>query len=158
MAKIDWIRLSGCVLICFLAGFIGSLYTTSSIPTWYASLTKPSYTPPNWLFGPVWTILYIMMGVSLYLVWQTDPKITWTKSALALFAAQLILNTSWSIVFFGLREIKWALAVIVALWILIAATIVSFKRHSQTAARLLAPYLAWVTYACALNYGILRLN
>lgn len=137
--------------ICLGVGIVGSVFTTSSIPTWYATLNKPSFSPPNWVFGPVWTILYILMGISLYLVWQK-------KKVPAIFWIQLILNAAWSVIFFGLKNPALALVDVVALWIGIFLTIKSFYPISKLAAYLLAPYLLWVIFASILNLSIALLN
>ena len=150
--------LAMCVIFCLLAGFVGSIYTAPSIPTWYAALQKPSFNPPNWVFFPVWTILYILMGVSLFLVWRQDKHFKRAKTATALFLAQLAANTLWSIVFFGWHDIAGGFIVILILWTLIAATIISFAKASKTAATLLVPYICWVSFATVLNCSILALN
>lgn len=142
--------------ICFLAGFAGGLVTTPSIPTWYAELEKPFFTPPNTLFGPVWTILYILMGISLYRVWVRKKRET--APALNIFLVQLILNFFWSYVFFGLHLPWAAFVVIVALWLAIFATIRTFKPIDKLASYLLIPYLLWVTFASVLNLSVAILN
>jgi len=143
------------VLICLLAGFIGSIFTTPAITTWYAALQRPSFAPPNWVFFPVWTSLFIMMGISLFLVWQKKEK---KVNALYIFAAQLVLNVLWSVVFFGLRSPLLGLIEIIILWIAILATILSFMKISRTAGYLLIPYILWVSFAAILNFSIWRLN
>lgn len=139
------------ITICLGAGIIGSFFTTSAIPTWYATLNKPVFSPPNWIFAPVWTTLYILMGISLYLVWKkkTVPMVFWI---------QLILNATWSIVFFGMKNPILAFINIAALWIAIFLTIKSFRKINKTAACLLYPYLAWVSFASVLNLFIVLLN
>lgn len=144
------------ILICFSAAALGSAFTYQSIPTWYVTLNKPFFTPPNWLFGPVWTILYILMGIALYLLWTSPVKDK--KIAYKFFFAQLILNALWSVVFFGSRNIILGFAVIVLLWIFILLTILRTYPISKTASRLLIPYIIWVTYASALNAGIMVMN
>ncbi|MGB3943748.1 MAG: TspO/MBR family protein, partial [Methanothrix sp.] len=141
-----------------LAAFIGSIFTAPEISTWYATLVRPSFAPPDWLFGPVWTALYTMMGVSAYLVWReglADPRV---KVAMAVFAIQLAANVSWSAAFFGLRSPLAGLAVIIVLWALIALNIQKFREVSRTAGLLLIPYILWVTFAMVLNFSIWRLN
>jgi benzodiazapine receptor len=145
------------IFICLLAGVLGAIFTTSAIPTWYAALKKPFFSPPNWLFGPVWTLLYLMMGVSLYLVWISPPKAHKTKT-LSLFGIQLFLNFLWSFLFFGMRSPLLAFAGIIALWVFILLTILSFRKISRTASLLLLPYLFWVTFAAILNFSIVLLN
>ena len=149
-----WILLSF-VLVCLAAGLLGSLATAPQIPTWYASLAKPSWNPPNWVFGPVWTTLYVLMGVAAWLVWR---RASFRGRAAGLFWSQLALNALWSILFFGLENPGAAFAEIVLLWVLIAATVRDFARISRISAGLLAPYLAWVTFASALNFTIWRMN
>lgn len=148
------------VVVCEAAGIIGSVFTFSSIPTWYAALNKPFFSPPNWIFGPVWIALYFLMGVSLYIIWRSVKTLhpEDRKKGLQYFFAQLLLNTLWSIVFFGIHAIFWALLIIIALWILIFLTIVSFVKVNKTAAILLYPYIAWVSFAAILNFAISFLN
>jgi tryptophan-rich sensory protein len=144
------------VVICQLAGLIGSIFNFASIPTWYAGLTKPSFNPPNWVFGPVWTLLFLLMGISFYLVWSHGFGNS--KIALWLFILQLVLNILWSALFFGLRNPGIAFVEIVLLWISIAATIFSFYSISRPAAWLMVPYIFWVTFAAVLNFSIWMLN
>lgn len=139
------------------AGFIGSIFTTPAIPTWYASLNKPFFNPPNWLFAPVWTLLYILMGVASARVFQAKKKKIRSR-ALWLYAGQLILNTLWSIVFFGLQNPTAALLVIFALLLALIATIINFNKIDRTAGLLLWPYLGWVSFASILNAAIVYLN
>lgn len=150
------------VLACFIllscgAGIIGSIFTFSSIPTWYATLNKPQFSPPNWVFGPVWTTLYVMMGVSAYFVYN-NQKERKPSAILSIFYIQLILNAAWSIMFFGFRSPIYGLITIIALWISIVFTIGKFYTVSKKAALLLVPYMAWVTFASVLNYFIWILN
>lgn len=146
------------VLVCEGAGIIGSLFTRPSIPGWYAGLVKSPLNPPSWLFAPVWIMLYAMMGVSAYLVYEKGIGRKEVKKALAVFIAQLVFNTLWSIVFFGAHMIFAAVIVIVVLWGLILATILLFHRISRTAAFLLIPYILWVSFATALNISLYILN
>lgn len=146
------------IFICLFAGFIGSLFTMPAIPTWYATLQKPSFAPPNWVFFPIWTSLFIMMGISLFLVWQKGCEDKKVKTALYLFTGQLILNALWSVAFFGLRSSLLGLMEIIFLWIAILATILSFMKLSRTAAYLLIPYILWVSFAAFVNFSIWRLN
>jgi tryptophan-rich sensory protein len=143
--------------LCFGAGALGSLFTSPSIPTWYAELKRPVWTPPNWLFGPVWTALYLMMGVAGWLVWR-QAGVSGAAWALALFGLQLALNVLWAILFFGMRSPGVAFGEIVVLWVAIAGTLAAFWRVSPTAGVLLVPYLLWVSFATALNLSIWRLN
>jgi tryptophan-rich sensory protein len=146
-----------CVVICLCAGAIGSFFTASSISTWYAGLNKPSFNPPSWIFGPVWTILYILMGVSLFLVVKRGFSKK-NKLALKFFGVQLVLNTLWSILFFGLRNPLLAFVDIILLWIFILLTILKFYRISKWSSYLLMPYILWVSFASVLNYAIWMLN
>ncbi len=141
-----------------LAGFIGSFFTISAIPTWYASIQKPSFNPPNWIFGPVWTILYILMGISVYLVWNKASKKSTASSVVILFWIHLFFNALWSIIFFGIPSPGGALIVILILWILILALILKFWKISKWASYLLIPYFLWVSFASVLNYYIWYLN
>jgi len=154
----DIVRLVVSIVVCQLAGFIGSLFTRSSIPTWYASVRKPSFNPPNWIFGPVWTTLYLLMGIAAFLVWRQGLDNKAVRLALLLFIIQLVLNTLWSIIFFGMRSLSGGFADIAALWIMIVLTTVSFFRLSAVAGVLMVPYLLWVTFASVLNFAIWRLN
>ena len=152
------------IAVSGLAGVAGSLFTMPSIPTWYAGIVKPALNPPAWVFGPVWTILYLLMGISLWLVWSSYAKASdgrrkaLIKRAIWLFMAQLALNAIWSPIFFGAQSIGNALAVIVLLWAAIVLTILIFKKISKTAAWLLVPYILWVSFAVYLNYSIWQLN
>ncbi|MDD4858407.1 MAG: tryptophan-rich sensory protein [Candidatus Krumholzibacteria bacterium] len=153
------IKLAAGVALCLLAGFIGSIATTPKVGSpWYAGLARPSFSPPGWLFAPVWTILYLMMGVALYLVWRKGLAVEGVKVALAVFLAQLVLNALWSFAFFGAESPLYGLVVIVALWVTIVATIVVFAPISRTAAVLLVPYILWVSFATILNASIYLLN
>jgi tryptophan-rich sensory protein len=146
------------VIICLLAGFVGSYFTLPAIPTWYASLNKPFFNPPNWIFGPVWTALFIMMGIAAALVWEKGIAKGEVRLALAFFAAQLFFNVIWSILFFGAQAPLYALFDIVILWVLILMTILKFFPLSGAAAWLLVPYILWVSFASFLNLTIVLLN
>jgi tryptophan-rich sensory protein len=152
------IKLSVSVLACLIAGFVGSVATMPSIPTWYASLQKPAFNPPNWIFGPVWTTLFIMMGVAAFLVWDKGLENKKVKISLAIFGLQLLLNVLWSILFFGLQSPLYAFIDIIMLWASILATIIYFYRISAAAAYLLIPYILWVSFASILNLSIVILN
>lgn len=153
------------IVISEAAGVVGSLFTTPAIPTWYANLARPELAPPNWIFAPVWTTLFALMGIALFLVWQQHSHIlenvrmlrVW-KIGIALFFAQLVLNTLWSIIFFGLRSPGWAFIEIIFLWFAILATIIVFAKISKPAAWLLVPYIIWVSFAGYLNFSIWQLN
>ncbi len=149
-----WMVLAGLVLLCFAAAGMGSALTNLSVETWYAALRKPSFNPPNWMFGPVWTALYLMMAIAAWLVWR---RAGW-DAALTLFFAQLALNVVWSGLFFGMRSPGAAFAEIVLLWFAILLTTLAFAAVSTAAAALMLPYLAWVAFAAVLNFSIWRLN
>jgi len=146
------------VLVCEGVGLLAAWATQTSVTTWYPTLTKPGFTPPDWLFGPVWTVLYAMMGVAAALVWRRRTEDTMSQSALALFGVQLLLNGAWSFAFFGARSPGLGLIVIVVLWGALAWTTERFFRVRAAAGWLLVPYLLWVTYAGALNLSIWVLN
>jgi len=152
------LRLIGCIMLCELAGVIGSLATSSAIPTWYAQLKKPAFTPPGWIFGPVWITLYAMMGIALFLIWQKGSAKPGVKSAIIVFMIQLILNATWSLIFFGMKAPLAAFFEIVVLWIGIVVTTFLFMRISIPAGILLIPYLLWVSFASVLNLSIALLN
>jgi benzodiazapine receptor len=152
------LKLIASVLICQAAGFAGSYFTMPSIPGWYARLAKPSFTPPNAVFSPVWIALYFLMGVSLFLVWRRGLETRGIGRALALFAVQLVLNVSWSIAFFGFESPLAGLVVIAVLWAAILYTIFGFSKISRAASVLLIPYIAWVSFAAVLNASIVVLN
>lgn len=146
------------ILICLSAGAIGTIFTFSAIPTWYAALNKPVFSPPNYLFGPVWTILYILMGISVYLIYTKGLKTKKVRDAIYLFGIQLILNAIWSPIFFGLKNTLLALFVIIAMWIYIFRTILAFEKIERKAALLLVPYILWVSFATILNFSVWFLN
>ncbi|KPK62816.1 TspO protein [candidate division WOR_3 bacterium SM23_42] len=146
------------IAICQLAGIIGSVFTAPAVPTWYAALKKPAFSPPNWLFGPVWITLYVLMGISLFLVWRKSVDIPAVKTGLTVFGVQLILNILWSAAFFGLKSPVAGLLFIIALWIAILVTILRFTRVSEFAAILLVPYIVWVSFAAILNLSLFLLN
>lgn len=146
------------VLICEGAGLIGSIFTRAGLNGWFQTLNKPSFNPPGWVFGPVWTVLYALMGIAAAMIWQhrdTDPE---ARPALRMFGVHLALNVLWSAAFFGARSPLAALINIVALWVALVATIQRFARISGRAAGLMLPYLAWTTFATVLNAAIWRLN
>jgi len=152
-----WLTATAFVVVCFLASGIGQLFAGDELDEWYRGLRKPSFTPPNWLFGPVWTILYISMGVAAWLVWLRRGNRAVTV-ALVLFAIQLALNAAWPGLFFGLQNPRIAFAEIVVLWLAIVLTVSTFLRVSKVAGWLMVPYLGWVTFAGVLNMAIWRLN
>lgn len=144
-------------VICFAAAAVGGYFTSTSVRTWYQEISKPAWNPPEWLFGPVWTVLFAMMGVALWLVWRAAG---WQDArwALIVFGIQLVLNATWSGLFFGARNPGLAFAEVLLLWCAIVASITAFWPHSRVAAALLIPYLAWSTFAVCLNFAIWRLN
>lgn len=146
------------IVICELVGAVGSIFTTPSIPTWYALLQKPFFTPPNWLFAPVWTTLFALMGISAYLIWIKGLENKKVKTALVIFGIQFALNVLWSYLFFGLQSPFYGLIGIVVLWIAIALTILKFYKISRKAGLLLIPYIIWVSIAMSLNYYIWLFN
>lgn len=146
------------IVACLAAGAIGSIFTRSAIPTWYATLQKPVFSPPNWLFAPVWTLLYILMGIAAFLVWRKGLENRQVRIALIVFLIQLILNTFWSVVFFGLESPLSGLIVILILWLAILVTVLNFFKISRVASMLMWPYLLWVTFAAVLNASIWLLN
>lgn len=152
-----WFALLISLAICFSVAATGGQWTAGEINGWYRTLARPGFAPPNWVFGPVWTLLYGLMALAAWLVWQTpqSPARSW---ALGLFAVQLALNLTWTWIFFRQHAIGAALTEIIVLWLAIAATAVAFSRVELRAAWLMAPYLAWVTFASALNAGFWRLN
>ncbi|MBM3205921.1 tryptophan-rich sensory protein, partial [Candidatus Shapirobacteria bacterium] len=135
-----------------------SAFTNPSIPTWYATLNKPSFNPPNWLFAPVWTILFILMGISLFLIWKKGLKTKGVKTALSIFSIQLVLNIAWSFFFFKFQSPFWAFIEIIILWFFILLMILKFFKINKAAGFLLIPYLLWVSFASFLNYTIYKLN
>jgi len=145
------------VLITLTLGVIAGFATVHSIGTWYAGLKKPSFNPPNWLFGPVWTVLYIMMGIALYLIWKL-PASKGRDTSMGCFFFQLLLNFLWSFLFFYFHVIAVALFDIIILWVMIFLTIILFSRLSKTASWLLVPYISWVSFATILNIYIFNLN
>ncbi len=146
------------LLIPLIVGFLGSIATTSQITTWYATLFKPLWAPPNWVFAPVWTTLFILMGISLYLVWHHGLERKDVRFAILIFGVQLALNLLWSVVFFSFHAILSAFIVILILWIAIFANIIAFYVISKPAGILLIPYIIWVSIASYLNYTIYLLN
>jgi translocator protein len=159
MKPINIVKLVVSCAVPLLVGIMGSLFTTSdSLGNWYANLHKPSFNPPNWIFGPVWTTLYIMMGISAFLVWRKDINSKAVRIVLACFVVQLFLNAIWTPLFFGLHSPLLGLIDIVLLLNAIIVTVFAFFQISRIAALLLIPYLAWVSFAAVLNAAIYLLN
>ena len=156
MEKVNIKKLLISVITCLSAGIFGSIFTTTAVRDWYPTLAKPWFTPPNWVFSPVWITLYILMGISLYLVWEKGLQKN--KDAIGIFGVQLFLNALWSYLFFGLQSPLYGLIGILVLWFAIALTMYYFFKISKKAGLLLVPYIVWVTIATFLNYYILLLN
>lgn len=156
MKKQTFLKLLFSLLICQLAGIIGSIFTAPAIATWYTHLNRPSFTPPSWLFGPVWIILYVLMGLALFLIWKRDDKKS--NKAVDFFLIHLAVNALWSVLFFGLKSPYLALLDIIILWLMIIMLIAWFLQLKKAAAWLLIPYLLWVSFALLLNYNIWILN
>ena len=146
------------IAIPLMVGAIAGFFTSSGVNSWYAIANKPPFNPPNWLFAPVWTALYLMMGIALFLVWSKDANEAIKKTAIILFSLQLLLNFAWSFIFFYEHQPGWAFVEIIAMWIMILFTIVYFGKISSLAAWLLVPYISWVSFAALLNFYIWRLN
>ncbi|MCC7551465.1 MAG: tryptophan-rich sensory protein [Methanobacterium sp.] len=151
-------KLIASVFIVFLAGSVGNLVTLPQITTWYVTLAKPSWTPPNDWFGPIWSILYVLIGIALFLVWRQGLNRRDVRFAILIFAVQLVLNILWSLVFFGLQSILGGFIIIFVLWIAILANMIAFYVISKPAGYLFIPYIIWVTIASYLNYSVLMLN
>jgi tryptophan-rich sensory protein len=181
MNKNNLIKLFASIIICELAGVVGSIFTVQEINKWYSILKKPSFNPPSWIFAPVWTTIFVLMGIALYLVWdkkfaiknelkfkQKKPinKLSkkflngrWQKANIILiFAVQLILNVFWSVIFFGAHATGWAFFELLMLWVAVVFTIINFYRVSKISAWLLAPYILWISFAGILNFAIWILN
>lgn len=153
----DWIALVIFMALSFGAAFIGGLFTSASVDGWYRTLLKPAWSPPSWIFGPVWTLLYLAMAIAAWLVWRRR-LFSNVSTALSLFAVQLVLNAAWSAFFFGLQSPLLAFVNIVLLWGAILATMIAFARVAKISGWLFAPYILWVTFAAALNFAIWRMN
>ena len=156
--KLDVGKLLASVLICEAVGVAGSLFTVVSLSSWYNVLNKPLFAPPNWIFAPLWVVLYLLMGVAGYLIWKAVRTNKKARIALILFTLQLMLNFSWTAIFFGQRLAIGGLVVISMLWIVLLATIIAFYRVSWRPAVLLMPYFIWVIFAMVVNIYIVMLN
>jgi translocator protein len=152
-----WLALAGFLAASFAVATVGGMFTSAGMPEWYMGLEKPAFNPPSWVFGPVWTVLYILMAVAAWRVWRV-AGFRGATTALVLYFVQLALNLAWSGIFFALRSPGWALVEIVVLWLAILATTILFFRHDRVAGWLLVPYLLWVSFASLLNGAIVRLN
>ncbi|MDP3899615.1 MAG: TspO/MBR family protein [bacterium] len=156
--ELDFVKLFWSLVLCFGAGFLGSIYTAPAISIWYAELNKPSLTPPNWVFGYVWGALYFLMAYSFYLIWLKGWQEKEIRFSMEFFLAHLLVMAGWSAVFFGAKEVMLAFIVILTLWSLILFLMLNFYKQSRLAAYLLVPYLIWVGYATVLNFYIVILN
>jgi len=154
----DLVELAASLAVCLAAGALGSVLTTPALPTWYASLQKPSFNPPDWLLAPVWTLLFLLMGLAAFFVWRQGLSPRQVKVAMAFFLGQLVLNVLWSGAFFGMQSPLLGLIVIIPLWLAILVTMVLFFRVRPVAGWLMLPYLLWVTFATILNISLWRLN
>lgn len=146
------------VVLPVAVGGVGGFFTSSSANDWFTTINKPSFNPPSWLFAPVWTTLYILMGIAFFIVWIKTAKRTLKQKAIFFYFVQLALNFCWSFIFFYAHETGWALVDITLLWLMILVTIIYFSKISKPAAWLLVPYIAWVSFATALNFAIWQLN
>ncbi len=146
------------ILIPVLVGAISGYFTSSGVNGWYAIASKPWFNPPNWIFAPVWSMLYVLMGIAFFLVWKSGAPKDIKQTAIILFAVQLVLNFFWSIIFFKMQQPGWAFAEIILMWVMILLTILWFGKINSAAAWLLVPYISWVSFASVLNYSIWRLN
>ncbi|WP_395661202.1 TspO/MBR family protein [Aestuariivirga sp.] len=151
----SWLVLAGFIVLCLTTGGIGGFATQPSIDGWYRLIAKPWWTPPDWVFGPVWTLLYIMIAVAAWLVWKTGDRV---RPAMVLFGVQLALNLLWSLLFFGARSPGMALVEVVFLWSAVLFTMLAFFGRQTTAGWLFVPYLAWVSFAAVLNFAIWSMN
>ncbi len=151
-------KLAAAILFCLIVGSSGSLVTITGPGSWYAGLNKPFFTPPGWVFAPVWITLFILMGIALYLVWESGTERREVRNALGIFGVQFLLNVTWSFLFFGLRSPLLGLIDIILLWVMIVATIVAFYRVKRSAGYFLIPYITWVTLASALNGAVYFMN
>lgn len=156
MPKRDWLALAFFLALTFGAAFLGSFFTSTSVDSWYRELAKPTWTPPGWIFGPVWTLLYLAMAIAAWLVWRRAASNA--SMALVLFGIQLVLNTAWSALFFGLQNPGLAFVNIVLLWSAIVGTMIAFWRIAAVAGWLFLPYIIWVSFATALNFAIWQMN
>lgn len=152
------IQFVSCIFLCLAPGIVGGLFTVQAISQWYTTINKPFFNPPSWIFGPVWTLLYVMMGIALFLIWKEKSEKRLKQKAITIFMIQLFLNAAWSPAFFGLHSPLFGLAIIIPLWISILLTIQYFGKISKNAALLLIPYILWVSFATVLNFAIWWMN
>ena len=154
----NWVKLLIALAVPQIAGLSGVLFTDTGESSWYQQIQKPSWNPPGYIFGPVWTTLYVLMGIAFYLVWKSNAPEKVKRPAMTLWVVQLVLNFLWTLIFFGAHQLGWALVEIIVLWIAILLTIFAFARISKTAAWLMVPYIAWVSFASILTATIWHLN
>jgi tryptophan-rich sensory protein len=154
----NWLKATIALILPQAAGISAALITETGESSWYQTIERPEWNPPGYIFGPVWTLLYLAMGWAFYLIWKSDAPAEKKRPAMILWVVQLIFNFFWTIIFFGAHEIGWALAEIIVLWVIILLTIFAFARISKAAAWLLVPYISWVSFATLLTYTIWRLN
>lgn len=154
----NWVKAVVAFAIPQVVGFTGSLFTDNSEGSWFQTLAKPAWNPPGWFFGPVWTLLYILMGLALYIIWKKDAPARLKRPAILLWSLQMFFNFLWSFIFFGLHRMNLAFYEMLVLWVLILLTIFAFARISKEAAWLLVPYISWVSFAALLNYTIWQMN
>lgn len=154
----NWIKLIISLALPQIAGLTGALFTETGEGSWYRTIEKPEWNPPGWVFGPVWTTLYILMGIAFYLIWKSETPWLRKRPAMILWIIQLVFNFLWTIIFFNLHQIGWALAEIIVLWVLILAAIFAFACINKVAAWLLVPYISWVSFATLLTGTIWMLN
>jgi tryptophan-rich sensory protein len=157
MKRAEVVKLIICCSVPLAIGFAGSFFTANSMD-WYQTLAKPAFNPPSWVFAPVWTVLYLLMGISAFLVWRKEPANAAVKVALSCFILQLVFNALWTPIFFGAKQPLIAFGDIVLLWLAIAATIICFHRINKLSAILLVPYIVWVSFAAVLNAAICMFN
>jgi tryptophan-rich sensory protein len=157
MSRSNIIKLVLSLILPLSVGAVAGMFTSQAVPTWYATLNRPSFNPPNWVFGPVWTTLYILLGISFFLIWEENSSKK-RNMAILVFSIQMLLNFSWSFLFFYFNLIGFALIEIILLWISIAAMIYLFYKIKPFAAYLNIPYLLWVSFATILNAGYYFLN
>src|SRR6476620_5805838 len=154
----NWMKLLISIGVPVVVGGVAGFFTTPEIDKWYKTIQKPDWQPPNWVFGPVWTLLYIMMGIALYLVWRSNAPSNKKRTAITLWIIQLVFNFFWSFIFFRQHQLDWALGEIIVLWLFILLTIFAFARINKLAAWLLVPYISWVSFASILTYTIYEMN
>lgn len=152
------LRFIAALALPLAVGAVAGVFTSSAVKGWYSTINKPAFNPPNWVFAPVWTCLYILMGIAFYIIWQKQAAGSLKKTATGIYFLQLLFNFTWSLVFFYLHEPGWAFVNIVLLWLSIAGTIYWFAKISKPAGWLLVPYILWVSFASVLNYAVWQLN